>query len=478
MSKYIIYLLVFGAGLCFAVVMALLAHQQRSGKNRSLARLEDKYTLRSSVGVSEKPTPVQSFILASDEEPSIPAAQLEILKEAIREGSIDSLQLIRTEHLSFIPEYRERVLKQLKQEALSELVSRFVDSDWSDWPNSGYVRHGLASKARTFVDDVSVVNPELGRFLETSALLLYGMYLSIMGGNVYSVEDGLLNVVAHAERLFPKRRSSAVPARLLLDLGVHQDPAFKRVFEKVRGDLVLQYSKRFPNELDTHLDLLLDLSPSYVSARVYDLLYRSIYRLALDTSLKYREEIFERLIRSKTVEEFSQRDEKIRQALAELYVIGAVDALEAGALERASGLLGVSEQLYHGLSAQNAVRAYLVALQKERRSAVGGEKRTKGGVAQSKSRSSVLGFSENVEAEFNESASVWSYVKHFLVLLLLIGLPAAVIARVIQGIIDRRTALLDAHTRSEIKSKSSVRITSPADIRFDDDEKLSEAVNR
>ena len=97
--------------------------------------------------------------------------QLEILLFAIEEGTLDSLQLLRPEAIGKLPEYRATILPELKRQSLKSLLVRFSLSDWTNWPRASQGENGGPTVARTFVNDVMMVNTELGSFLETSALL-------------------------------------------------------------------------------------------------------------------------------------------------------------------------------------------------------------------------------------------------------------------------------------------------------------------
>ncbi|MCB0324055.1 MAG: hypothetical protein KDD69_10795 [Bdellovibrionales bacterium] len=282
-----------------------------------------------------------------------------ILSEAVREGTLDSLQLVRSEYIGFLPEYRSELLPLLKGEALEELRTRFDQRDWLDWPSSSVTNQSNPTPAREFVDNVRLVNREIGRYLETAAQLFHGMYLNIMSGTPYSLKEDLFYILQNAETVLSNRRFPAIPARLYLEAAILDDPVFIQFAETLRRDLTLGYIEGHPRELKTHLLLINEVPPSLADSAVAVAVTKLLKKISLESSAAYRHQVFDLVLSSELIAALSQSDQAVRKALAEFYIIAAVDALEENDLERAKGMLRLSEDTLPELPAQQVVRRFI-----------------------------------------------------------------------------------------------------------------------
>ena len=142
---------------------------------------------------------------------------LRAIQAAAREGSSRSLERLNGKALANLPEYHQEVLPILKKETLQVLLRRFSESDWTDWPRSSFVLEGSPTPARTYVNDVFIVNEDVGRFLETAALLLYVSYSSAAEGKIIQPEKALERVFSQSDRLMAYRSAKSIAPREMLD---------------------------------------------------------------------------------------------------------------------------------------------------------------------------------------------------------------------------------------------------------------------
>src|SRR5690554_1383345 len=123
MRKAYINLFVFFFGMTTAVVFAfldrLLAELTQVVSSPSLAKSTASAENASARGrLADKE---ERFLHASKERAELRTAfskakRLELLSQSMRDGSLDALQLIRPQYISFLPEYRNELLPRLKLE--------------------------------------------------------------------------------------------------------------------------------------------------------------------------------------------------------------------------------------------------------------------------------------------------------------------------------------------------------------------------
>ncbi len=282
---------------------------------------------------------------------------VEVLTFAIDEGTLDSLQLIRSDSLRTIPSYRSVVLPELKRESLNELIDRFEQSDWENWPYAAYANKKGPSSARQFVDDVVVINPELGRFLETSAQLLYELYSSVQSGVGFEVDQVLKQLIEDADSLALVGQKGTNLVLDAYDLSVADDPIFRVGLEKTRCDLTLDYIKRFPDNISEHLSLIKSLQPRYCSSKLVSYIENILARLSLDGSRGFRSQVLLDNSLMSVIEEVSTAHLKLRPVIASFYLVGALDAMEAGALDKSEEFVNLSTHFVPNLREQVSLRS-------------------------------------------------------------------------------------------------------------------------
>jgi hypothetical protein len=395
---------------------------------------------------------------------------LQTLTNVLKDGNSDALQSLRVDYLSILPDYESVILPALKRQALECLLDRFSDSDWADWPSSAYANDGAPTLARRYVDDVSLVNPELGKFLETAAQLLYGMQLTIMSGSPYQLEDDLYFVIQNAERLVPKKRPVAIPARLLLEPGILHDQVFLDVIEWERGKLVARYIERYPYEMQSGLKLVQVLKPEYCGKAVFRAVRSLIYNLSFEASARLRLDAAQTISESPVFSEIARSDGHARYALAEFYVVAAVDALEAGQAAQSHTLLDTSIRTMPGLETQKMLVEFLSRPRVESTAAQedASSKRKGGKVERADSKFEL----DKYASEEKEPGGI-NY-QQVLMVLILLGSIGFVGGRFLMAYLTKKTII---STPGEKEGTSSVlgpkvSITSPSDIQFDDELEL------
>ncbi len=280
---------------------------------------------------------------------------LQAVQQAAREGSTRSLERLNGKALSQMPEYRTDILPILKNESLTVLLRRFSESDWVDWPRSSFILEGSPTPARTYVNDVFIVNEDLGRFLETMALLFHVSYSAATEGKILQPEAALERVFAQADRLLAYRTPKAIPARNMLDPEALSNPFVIDRLKQVRSGLVLRYLRAHPKEYMLQFELLSRLPNESVNSEVNEALANLLHRFSLEASPTLRKDLLEQVLSAHAVAERARADGRVSRALAHLFLMGVVDALEANDARRADIYLDESYNLNPHLPAQDVV---------------------------------------------------------------------------------------------------------------------------
>lgn len=364
MSNLATYTLLFVIGLVLALMLSFSSlFRSQSGLETSASKREIP-SLRA-LSEAQKSKSVSSRLYYQGEEKKLhknrasSEQRLSVLRKSLGDGTLESLQLVRPEFLRVLPGYKEQLLPTLKEIALVNLLKRFTESDWSAWQTSSVSDAGAPSAARIYLNDLLFINPDIGRFLETAAQLFHGLYISIRSGNPYDVEEDLYFLFSTAEEIFSGRQTAALPARLLLDPNILSEPSFVKMFEKKRAELTIESATRDPNDVEKMIFLLAGIKPRFTTLELVQRIQEGIIRVSIEGSKGLRSVVVKRLLERGELDPYIQRYSGVRRALAELYLVSAVDALESNDRELAAALLDRSEALVKGLKAQAVLRKYL-----------------------------------------------------------------------------------------------------------------------
>lgn len=278
------------------------------------------------------------------------------MSNALRAGTLEALQAVREEVLTNLPGYQERILPILKYHALNALIVRFEERDWRAWPD--YELSNDYSRAKQYVDDLRLVNPQLGRFVNTASYLLHGLFMATNEGRVFyslEYEELLHRTKPHLGVDEPGTFSLLAPVplkRARSEQRVSDDLPFRRVFEEQRCRLCLKYMDAAPQEVNVHLRLLGATNPEYCPKSGADIVIGLIHRVMTVGSAKLREEVLSRELEQRTLEKFGERYAGVKKGLAQLFVAGALDAVTVNDLSRARALGEHSRLLFSGLESQ------------------------------------------------------------------------------------------------------------------------------
>lgn len=285
--------------------------------------------------------------------------RLELIRHALEQGTLESLQMLRPSYLQQIPNYETEFHQAVEEEALKALLVRFQESDWRDWKNALFQNGGGPSRARLFVDDVTTVNRRLGRVLETAAQLFHGLYLKTSQGEPYVLERDLAYVLVNADDLLFYRKNAAIPARDHFLTDIAKNRTFLAMLENIRGQLVAAFIESRPTEVDRGLRLLASIQPEFVGSETFQAAGALLTRVAVDGSPRFRAEVVgdEKLLG--VVREMAQRDARVGVTLGRVHLAASFDAIERGDLEVARTQFAKAEELAPQLANQPAIRSFV-----------------------------------------------------------------------------------------------------------------------
>ena len=278
---------------------------------------------------------------------------------AARKGVPETLQLLRPEYVEQVPGYPDSIIPQLKRTVLDSLVARIRSGNWQKWPDISRAVGTAATPAEEYIDNVTSVNPHLGRFMETSSYLLAQMYRVTLDGKPFDSSTAMKDLSEKAEVLLAHRAASAISPRELIDITAIEDPAFVAISERLRGEFFSQFVARAPGRIGEQFFILDTLVPQYCGDLVLPAVTQLIGRLSLEASADFRTGVLPLLADSQVLDALSSKSEDLAKLIAQLYVVYGVDALEQGKQGDAERFLAVSEQTFGGLASQESLRRVL-----------------------------------------------------------------------------------------------------------------------
>ena len=204
-----------------------------------------------------------------------------------------------------------------------------------------------------------------------------------------------------------------------------------------------------------------------------------LQKFTLDASPMYRETVFAALNSTHYVEEISQDQPTVRRALAELYVVASLDAADVNDRKRAAIYLDESLSIYPGLRSQELITQLLkresFASAPETMAADGQKSLDvkKSGAKQSAAKQSAAHenplFGDSAEHEESDSslAQGISYLSAVIFFLVIGG--ALFFVFVYWRSVRTLRMTTDDIAPKHSSPPSSVRITPPGEMNFDDD---------
>jgi hypothetical protein len=263
------------------------------------------------------------------------------LKEELKRADSPkaSYNYLRSENLAVHPELQLAVDAELRSEAIQKLLSKFRDVDWILWKENLSNYSNEKSEARIWLDKIKIVNFELGRYLETSALLLSGLYQASNVGKVFSAEEELYELSTEAASLFQLVTPKAYSPRTNLDVTITSDPSFHMWLEQLRAQFVVNYAKKQPKQLETQLMLLASVKDEFLTSNIV-LTYAQLINFATtEISPKYRLELKEHYFQNGREKDLLGLSDDFSRAFENFYISCVKDAIETNSVPRAKSLL-------------------------------------------------------------------------------------------------------------------------------------------
>lgn len=276
----------------------------------------------------------------------LPTERRAQIRQALREGSADTIRVVGIDFLRSFPEYRTEYLPTMKEETLSGLLARFTETDWMSWDFSRFALNGGPTPARAFVDLLRSVNPELGQYADQAAKQWSLLFSATKAGNVYEYRVGMGE---------GRVGLSAANQEIGSALELSEDAAFVAMIERLRARFVSGFVSTHPQDPQRALTLLLSLSRAAVREEHVSALIALFRRFTLEGSPRYRTEVAARLRNPALLTDLTRQSPELRRSVAEFHLMRAIDALDAGEGGTATILVDESVALFPGLRGQEIV---------------------------------------------------------------------------------------------------------------------------
>ncbi|HMO17286.1 MAG TPA: hypothetical protein PKA63_04250 [Oligoflexia bacterium] len=346
----------FCLGILIAFVLAQLLSLIGNSKLQSPANLSRDTSSLDNIPSNQTEMPAidpkgygfQKRAALNDEDNEILLAQI---SQDLKSRPIDELDfsLLRSDFLSKDPVAELASLSHIKDAILYRLVMELANSDWLQWAEeenysgSSSIRKnrrakGNLSSARKFINKLRVVNFQLGRYAETSALLFSSLYANSMAGRKFSVEEELYNLLMEADQIFKERALAAVSSRMHLDAEISQDEVFAKWLERLRAEFVIKHMENAPKQFETNFYLLSSIRhviPIKEIENAYDDLLR---RSVTEISPRYREELRGNLLVPDRVREILSRYPSLRDRMENFYYTSLEDKILERDVSAAKGV--------------------------------------------------------------------------------------------------------------------------------------------
>ena len=281
---------------------------------------------------------------------------LDVAYKALDDGSPKELTAIRPTYLHRLPGYGDSMEPLIRKRALQNLVSRFESQDWLHWNETLQISSDQASDARRYVRTISMLNPDLGVFLEISAVIFHRLFISVDQGMVYDFQEDVWHLAADADRALEVASYDTKEAdRLLREGMLENDPTFREAFEKLKIVFIEDFISANPKDYVKNLQLLSTVQPQLCGSTFIAAVERIMRKLLSEASVSDRLAVFHVEQRTESLYKFALGNSSIRELLATLYALGAVDGLQLGDRPWAESLYRRSIDVQPGLDTQTIV---------------------------------------------------------------------------------------------------------------------------
>ncbi len=287
--------------------------------------------------------------------------ELEVLELALERGDARSLQVLREEVLENKSNYRSDILPALESMVLAEILLRFRSQDWKEWAEIGVAGGAEMTPARSFVENISGVNTELGIFADTAGHLMHRLYLRTESGSSFDLKLELQDLINNADSLVGVRANSYVPAAYLFSPSIISNQSFISALESKRCQFFAKFVEARPDWVEKQINLLGELEVRRCDPVVESKVAGIINRVSRNGSKSLRQNLFRDAELITKLRAYAKTSDVIKKRMASLYSARSIDYLEAGSFEEAKVNLRTAEKLYPGQELYKGVRSYIRA---------------------------------------------------------------------------------------------------------------------
>ncbi len=253
---------------------------------------------------------------------------------ALKDGSPQALAILRDEVLRNDPKYVSEILPRLRRDALHTFLQKSM------------------SDAEQYVSNVERVNSDLGTYLRSAITILQALYRETKQGTVFDEKRYVESQLTQMEESLLGSRLGDFSEPRSFDASVLDNPRFHAFLELSRCELVIDELQAKPGSLGELMPLLASVKPTFCSKQANTKLARIIVRIMSEGSVELRTTLLTDELTQRTLSQFSNVSELVRRAVAELFVISAIDAVAVGDQATAETLLVRSRELIPLLESQ------------------------------------------------------------------------------------------------------------------------------
>lgn len=242
------------------------------------------------------------------------------------------------------PEFNSAPSQLNKEVSLKKLLEQFSYEDWRDWDHAFLISKGTPTLAKYYIERVSQIDRELSIYLNASAHFLHLLYLRTRAGEIFDFDSEL------------DKAREKFDGKIIDDL--KNDGVFSSFLENLRYEFTLKYLEQNPSS-NNNPRLLVLLDRTKIDSRLYPRLIENIDRLSLKASSLYRKSFFENQDLVLGIRKLVDKDLAAKRSLANLFLLGVVDALERGEKAWAEHLFQQSKEVYPNFALQMEVAKFL-----------------------------------------------------------------------------------------------------------------------
>ena len=291
----------------------------------------------------------------------------EKIRNAIEKPTIESLSILWFDYFSTNENYQEVLLPFVKQEGILKLISTFTEDDWSNWSNMRTRHTENQSEIGKFVSNIRIVNPELGLYFDSAAFLLSAVYAQTINGELFFIDESFNNYLEQKKLYIESDKiDSIINDKILISN-----------LEKVRLHAINAYLRSNSGDLSSQLLVVLGVAPKQYDQQILVSFMNLLYRVIFSATSAFRLEILQDKIVLDTFHTYANFDSGIRRALARLYLIGSIDAVEVGEKETAKIFFEQSRALRSGIINDVLVKNFILDTSKKLEKKVSGSSGTR-----------------------------------------------------------------------------------------------------